>query len=190
MGEKKTTKFENAYLHINDWTELQWFMVFENIHLKPELRERKATAFRFLILFLKVGIFFSLWKFSPPPFLTAEYNFLNTAIFCSGNGTGMIFFQLDFFPSSARNVSPLPAAPFTCILSDRLPRDWLYSVSEEKLIIGIFQVLSLELVHLRTLPLNTAYIKWSSMYQLVHVAGYTFKLPDLKSGKQTDIPAN
>lgn len=103
-------------------------------------------------------------KFSPPPFLTAEYNFLNTAIFCSGNGTGMIFFQLDFFPSSARNVSPFPAAPFTCILSDRLPRDWLYSLSKAKLIIGIFQLLSLELVHLRTLPLNTAYIKWSSIY--------------------------
>lgn len=87
--------------------------------------------------------------------LTAKYSFLNTAVLCSGNGTGMVFFQLDFFPSSARNASPLSAVPFPCILSDRLCRDWLYIVVKTKLITGIFQLLPVELVHLHTLTLNT-----------------------------------
>jgi len=143
-------------------------MVFENIRLKPELREKKATAFRFLILFLKIGIFFFLWQFSPPTSLAAQTNFLNTVIPCSGNGTA-VFFQLDFFPSSARNASPLSAAPSPRTLSARLPRDRPYTTSKAKLLTGVLQLPPLALVDLRTLPLNTANLKRSSVRPRWHV---------------------
>jgi len=143
-------------------------MVFENIRLKPELREKKATAFRFLILFLKIGIFFFLWQFSPPTSLAAQTNFLNTVIPCSGNGTA-VFFQLDFFPSSARNASPLSAAPSPRTLSARLPRDRPYTTSKAKLLTGVLQLPPLALVDLRRLPLNTANLKRSSVRPRWHV---------------------
>lgn len=53
-----------------------------------ETTVKSMEGYWVLILFLKIGVFFFLWRFLPPPFLTAKYSFLNTAIFCSGNSTG------------------------------------------------------------------------------------------------------
>lgn len=53
---------------------------------------------------------------------------------------------------------------------------------------GVFQLLSLELTHAAIKHSVSEVIQYISA--LVHVAGYTFKISDLNSGKQTDIPAN
>lgn len=115
----------------------------------------------------------------PPPLVTAKYSFFNTAIFCSGNCTGEIFFQLDFFPYSAQNAFPLSAVPFPCILSDRPPRDRLYTMS------GVLQLLGLADLHV--LPSDTAHTERCSEYPHGYVQQEMPSRYQSQEWKHTDI---
>lgn len=146
-----------------------------------ETRAKRMECYWVLILFLKIGVFFFLQKFLPPPFLTAKYSFLNTGIFCSGNSTGEIFFQLDFFPYSAWNAVSLSAVSPPYILSAGLSKNWLYTISEE--FFSSWSLLTYTCCHqTQHTASDPAYIRTGTCSRKY------LQDTNLKSGKQTDIP--
>lgn len=166
-------------------------MVLENIHSKTEWIERKATPFRVLILFLRIGIFFFLCKFLPPPFLTAKYNFLITAIFCSGNGTGMIYFfnLISFLPLVGMLLLSQLSLLLVSCLTDFQGTGCTYQ--RQKSSIRCFSALILRPCSLRHPAIKhrvSEVVQYISA--LVRAAGCTFKISDLMTGKQIDIHTN
>lgn len=145
---------------------LNWAAMINSIWKHPlESRvKRKEPACRFFNTISQNKYFLPSWKvLTTSAVLTATYSLLNTAVLCSGNSTSVVFFQLDFFPCSARNASPLSAVPFPCILPDRLRRDWLYVIPKIKLITGVFQLLSLKACSLTHADIKNS-IYWVIQY--------------------------
>lgn len=129
-----------------------------------------------LILFLKIGVFFFLWRFLPPPFLTAKYSFLNTAIFCSGNSTGEF------------SVGFLSLLCLECFFSFSCPFSFLSCLADSQRTACTLSQRSFSA--LGACSLRHAAIKHSThqaiqcVSALVRAAGNTFKIPISRVGSR------